>query len=221
MTTITLSLDKDTKRFELDDGPTHVHAGETVELVIRGLGVTAEEANGVNLLPASVSSSGSGDDQASAYPALRARLVHPVFGDLAIYPWPESAAAWVEEDAEEAGAGLKCQMDLDTEQLFRVVRTGGGNELTLYIERPWPESVPTVYGTYGLRVEDWPEATGEMRVFPAEGRYANAFAPIRSVGALPSDATNEQIISTVNAMLAAMKTLAQRNGAEEESDDDE
>lgn len=216
MTTLTLSIDNETKRFDRDDGPVTVHAGETVELVIRGLGVTAEEANGVNLLPTSVSSSGSSDDQASAYPALRARLVHPVFGDLAIYPWPESAAAWVEEDAEEAGAGLKCQMDLDTEQLFRVVRTGGGGELTLYVERPWPESVPTVYGTYPLPVCDWPEATGEMRVFPAAGRYANAFAPIKSVGALGDASSLNQTKAVVNKLLAAMKTLAIRNGEEEE-----
>ena len=215
MTTLTLTIDKDTKRFELDDGPKHVHAGETVELVLKGLGITAETANGTNI-PQGETEDPPGYDLTAVYPYLRARLLHPAFGDVAMYPWPGSSAQWEELDDDHPGAGLKCQIDLDTEQLFRVVRSGHGDELSLFVETPWPESVPTVYGTYGLRVEDWPEATGEIRVFPAAGRYANAFAPLLSIDALPAGATLNQTITLCNAMLAALKQLAKRNGGEEQ-----
>lgn len=215
MTTVTLELDAERKRFDLEDGPKHVHAGETVFLVVKGLGLVAEDVNGANLLPDSIAEGSDSDpDLPAAFPALRARLLHPVYGDLAIYPWPGTRPQWGEIDAAHPGAGLACQLDLDTEQLFRVVRSGRGHELVLYVERPWPETVPTVYGTYPLNVEDWPEATGEMRVFPASGRYANAFAPIRSMNALEKGATLSQTIEFANALLGAMKTLAQRNGEE-------
>ena len=216
MTTVTLELDAERKRFDLEDGPTHVHAGETVMLVVKGLGITAEEANGTNLLDNAVpeDESGSDADVAAAYPSLRARLLHPVYGDLAMYPWPGTGAHWGEIDEARPGAGLACQLDLDTEQLFRVVRSGHGAETVLYVERPWPETVPTVYGTYALRVEDWPEATGETRVFPTSGRYAYAFGGVLSVS-LQKNATLSQTIDAVNAVLGALKTLAQRTGEEE------
>ncbi len=214
MTTITLSLDKDTKRFELDDGPTHVHAGETVELVLKGLGITAETANGTNI-PEGETVDPPDSDLASAYPYLRIRLLHPVFGDLAMYPWPESPAQW--EDTTDGG--LKCQIDLDTEQLFRVVRSNHGDELSLFVETPWPESVPTVYGTYGLPVQDWPEATGEIRVFPATGRYANALAGILSLNALERGASLNDTMDHVNAILAALKKLAKRDGSNSEPEE--
>lgn len=222
MTTVVLTLDKDTKRFDLDDGPTHVHAGETVELVLKGLGITAETANGTNI-PDGETTDPPDSDFASAYPYLRVRLLHPVFGDLAMYPWPESSAQWEELDDDHPGAGLKCQIDLDTEQLFRVVRSHHGDELSLFVETPWPESVPTVYGTYGLRVEDWPEATGEVRVFPATGRYANALAGILSLNAVTPDNRNtlRDTMTLANALLAAMKKLAKRDGEPEEEEAEE
>lgn len=221
MTTLTLTIDKDTKRFELDDGPTHVHAGETVELVLKGLGITATTANGTNI-PEGETTDPPDSDLASAYPYLRVRLIHPVFGDLAMYPWPESPAQWDELDDDHPGAGLKCQIDLDTEQLFRVVRSGHGDELLLYVETPWPESVPTVYGTYALRVADWPEATGEVRVFPATGRYANALAGILSQNALDPDNgdTLRETMALVNAILAALKKLAKRDGGSEPEEEE-
>lgn len=217
MTTLILSIDEETKRFERDDGPVAVHAGETVLLVLKGLGITAETANGTNILPDSVvEASDSDSDLPAAFPYLRVRLVHPVFGDLAMYPWPESRPQWFEFDAFVPGAALACQLDLDTEQLFRVIRSGHGGEILLYVETPWPESVPTVYGTYALRVDDWPEATGEVRVFPASGRYVNAFAPVKSLGALGDAASLSQTKAVVNKLLAAMKALAIRTGEEEE-----
>lgn len=210
MTTIALSLDKDTKRFDLDDGPAFVHAGETVKLVLRGLGIDAEKANGVSIPEGTVDEE-DGSDLAAAYPYLRARIVHPVFGDLAMYPWPDSSPQWTDED----GGALSCQIDLDTEQLFRVVRSGHGDELLLYVETPWPESVPTVYGTHPIRVADWPEATGETRVFPATGRYVNAAAKLKGVSSLGDDATLGDVIGTVNTVLAALRSLAQRTGEED------
>lgn len=225
MTTLTLSIDKETKKFERDDGPVAVHAGETVLIVLKGLGITATTANGVNLIENS-GAEGADDpnaDLASAYPYLRIRLVHPVFGDLAMYPWPESSCQWTELDSNHPGEGLQCQLDLDTEQLFRVVRTGRGGELTLYVETPWPESVPTVYGTYPLLVEDWPEATGEIRVFPSTGKYANAFADILSLNAVNPDTgdTLRKTMTLANALLAAMKKLAKRDGEPEEEEAEE
>jgi len=209
MTTITLSLDKDTKRFELDDGPTHVHAGETVELVLKGLGITATTANGTNIPEGTVDTEDT--DLAAAYPYLRARLLHPAFGDVAMFPWPGTPPQW----ADTTDGGLKCQIDLDTEQLFRVVRSGHGDELVLYVETPWPESAPTVYGTYALRVADWPEATGEVRVYPTTGRYVNAAAKLVSVQAVDREkATLRDTIDAVNTILGALKTIALRNGEE-------
>lgn len=218
MTTLTLTINKDTKRFELDDGPTHVHAGETVELVLKGLGITATTANGTNIPEGTVDTEDA--DLAAAYPYLRARLLHPAFGDLAMYPWPESSAQWDELDDDHPGVGLKCQIDLDTEQLFRVVRSGHGDELLLYVETPWPESVPTVYGTHPIRVADWPEATGEIRVFPATGRYANALAGIMSLNALERDASLNDTMDHVNAILAALKKLAKRDGNSEPEEEE-
>ena len=45
MTTLVLALDPETKRFAREDGPCVVHAGESVKLVLQGLGVHAETAN--------------------------------------------------------------------------------------------------------------------------------------------------------------------------------
>ena len=213
MTTITLSLDEDRKAFDLDDGPAFVHAGETVKLVLRGLGIDAEKANGVSIPEGTVDEEGDAD-LAAAYPYLRARIVHPVFGDLAMYPWPDSPPHWKDED----GGALFCQLDLDTEQLFRVVRSGHGDELLLYVETPWPESVPTVYGTHPIRVADWPEATGETRVFPTTGRYVNAAAKLKGVSALELSATLHDVISTLNEILGALKSLAQRTGSDDEEE---
>lgn len=215
MTTITLSLDEDRKAFDLDDGPAFVHAGETVKLVLRGLGIDADKANGISIPEGTVDEE-DGSDLAAAYPYLRARIVHPVFGDLAMYPWPASPPKWDDED----GGALSCQIDLDTEQLFRVVRSGHGDELMLYVETPWPESVPTVYGTYPIRVADWPEATGEIRVFPATGRYANALAGILSLNALERDASLNDTMDHVNVILAALKKLAKRDGNSEPEEEE-
>lgn len=214
-TTLNLSIDKDNKRFLLDDGPNHVHAGETVTLRLKGIGVTAAQANGADLIDGAVDVE-QGTDTAATYPSLRVRLVHPVYGDLAMYPWPSSPPNWAELDQDNPGAGLVCEMDLDTEQLFRVVRSGVGKGLVLFVERPWPESAPTVYGIYEIDVWDWPDATGEARTFPSSGRYANAFGKVFAIPALEGSATLTQTIDTVNAMLGALKALAKRSGSEEE-----
>lgn len=202
MTTITLSIDEETKRFELDDGPVSVHAGETVCVVLRGLGVTAAEANGTNLLENAVAEE---EGASQKYPALRVRLIHPVFGDMAMYPWPGNECEWHELDTSHPGKGLVCELDLDTEQVFRVVRSGNGRELTLYVERPWPEVVPTVYGTYPLRVEDWPEATGEVRSLPEGLRYLSALGAIDALGTLSEKATLGDVIAYTNALVGALK----------------
>ena len=219
MTTITLCIDRDSKRFVLEDGPSGVHAGETVLVILKGLGIKATDANGTDIPEGEVVVE-DGDDVAAAYPSLRARLVHPTYGDLAMYPWPASPPNWQELDDDHPGDGLQCEIDLDTEQLFRVVRSGLGAGLVLYVERPWPESAPTVYGTYSRDVADWPEATGEMRVFPSSGRYANAFGKVFAIPTLEDGATLSQTIDTVNDILGALKALAKRSGAEEEEEEE-
>ena len=201
MTTLVLELDPETKRFERTDGPSVVHAGETVRLVLRGVGVSADEAN---VAPADETLS---EPTSTNYPALRARIVHPIFGDVAMYPFPGSAPQW----ADEEPGGIACDLALDVEQLFAVVRSGNGAGLRLIVERPWPQSVPTVYGECPVRVEDWPDVEGEVRIWPAEGRYVSALGPIMSLSSLKvgiSSLRETQV--AVNAVIAALKNLAQR-----------
>ncbi len=145
MTTIVLELDHETKRFERVDGPCVVHAGETVKLVLRGLGVKASDAN------AAPEGADVQEPTALNYPALRARVVHPVYGDVAMYPFPGSRPEW--KDGEDGS--LSCELSLDVEQLFAVVRSGNGAGLRLLVERPWSQSAPEFYGDHLVRIDDW------------------------------------------------------------------
>jgi len=198
MTTLQLDLDNETKRFERTDGPSFVHAGETVRLVFKGL--PAEVVESPNALALSFDQSAS--DASADYPPLRVRLVHPVYGDLAAYPWPGSPPAWV---GDTAAGTARCDLSLDTEQLFRVVRANRAGGLRLYVERPWPQESPTVYGIYDLLVEDWPEATGEARAFPAGLRYLYALGTLDSLGELPDEATLADVRVYVNKLVSALK----------------
>ncbi len=202
MTTLVLELDPETKRFERVDGPSVVHAGETVRLVLRGVGVKAEDANAAPADPTLA------EPTSTNYPALRARIVHPVFGDVAMYPFPGSEPRWADETD---GAGIACELALDVEQLFAVVRSGNGAGLRLIVERPWPQVAPTVYGECPIRVEDWPDVEGEVRIWPSEGRYVSALGPVLSLPLLDvgrSSLRETQVV--VNAVVAALKNLAQR-----------
>jgi hypothetical protein len=96
-------------------------------------------------------------------------------------------------------------MSLDTEQLFSVVRSGMARGLRLYVERPWPQTSPTVFGTYELLVEDWPEATGEVRAYPTGLRYLYALGTIDSLGELPDEATLDDVRVYVNKLVSALK----------------
>lgn len=199
MTTLSLDLDTETKRFERMDGPGRVHAGETVRLVLHGLpSEIVANPNGIDTVLDE-----SDSDDAFNYPPLRARLVHPMYGDLAAYPWPGVPTAWV---GDTAAGTVRCDICLDTEQLFRVVRSGFADGLKLYVERPWPQEAPTVYGTYALRVDDWPEVSGEVRSYPAGLRYLTALGALESLGALPESATLADVRTYVNQLVAALKT---------------
>ncbi len=201
MTTLVLALDPETKRFVREDGPCVVHAGETVKLVLQGLGVHAETAN------ANPADESLADPTALNYPALRARVVHPVYGDVAMYPFPGSSPMW----KDEPDGSISCELSLDVEQLFAVVRSGRADALRLFVDRPWPQDLPAVYGEYGLRVDDWPEVTGETRVWPSEGRYVSALGAVQSLSALvPGESTLRETQKVLNAVLAALKNLAQR-----------
>lgn len=195
MTTLVLDLDSETKRFTRDDGPCVVHAGETVRLVFKGLPPDA-------LVGGLVPDVESDSDSDALYPPLRVRLVHPVYGDLAAYPWPGTPAAWT---GDAAAGTARCDLSLDTEQLFSVVRAGRAGGIRLYVERPWPQTSPTVFGTYELIVEDWPEATGEVRALPAGLRYASALEALDALGELGAEATLGDAIQYVNAVVAALK----------------
>ncbi len=201
MTTIDLDLDNETKKFERMDGPALVHAGETVRLVLHGL--PEDIVIDPNEQDVQIDESPTDPEQdESLYPPLRVRLVHELFGDLAVYPWPGSPAQW---SSDETNGTVSCDLSLDTEQLFRVVRSGQARSLLLYVERPWPQESPTVYGTYAIRVEDWPEATGEARELPSGLRYLSALEALNSLGQLPESATLADAIRYVNALVGALK----------------
>ena len=204
MTSLVLDLNPETRRFERLDGPMSLRAGETVRLDLHGLGVTADEANAA---PDSDASAGLDAATAVNHPALRVRLLHPVYADVAMYPFPGDAPAWTAGGYDS----LFCDLRLDVDQLFRVVRYAPVPSLLLLVERPWPHDGPTVYGTYPVPVEDWPDPPREMRVWPEEGRYVSALGGVGSLPALRAGASSlRETQIAVNAILGALKNLSER-----------